>query len=598
MKRMHSMPFGAEIDERGAARFRLWAPSARSVAIELEIGGLTRAIEMKAEDGGWYEAQLNDAVPGTRYQYRIDDELDVPDPASRFNADGVHGPSVLVDPRAYRWTDDDWHGHAWKDLVIYELHVGTFTREGTYTAAAEQLADLAKLGVTAVEGLPIASFAGQRGWGYDGVLQYAPHPAYGAPENLKQFIEQAHANKISVLLDVVYNHFGPDGNYLGRYASDFFTGKHHTPWGDAIDFAHPTVRQFFIQNALYWINEYHFDGLRIDAVHAMYDDGPRHLIDELIDTVQDGPGRDRHIHIVLENHGNEVRRLRRPHVSQWNDDFHHAAHVILTGESESYYADFAEAPIEQLGRSLAEGFVFQGARSKVTGEPRGEPSAELSPLAFVHFLQNHDQIGNRAFGERLAQLTRPDALKAGFAILLLAPQVPMLFMGEEYAAKQPFLYFCDYTGELADAVREGRRNEFAAFAAFSDESRRERIPDPNAAETFARSTLRWEERDAPEHRVWREYVARLLDIRKRVIVPLIERIQPGAARYEVDGPVLSVRWVLSNDQHLHLIANLSDDPVHWTARAEGTPAFSSSDSPSDGSLAPWEVRVFAPEATA
>lgn len=582
------------MDEQGSARFALWAPSAASVALNTSRGGVDRRIAMEAKQDGWYEAVVRDIGPGTRYIYRIDDELDVPDPASRFNPDGVHGASVLLDPTQFEWEDEDWQGHDWQELAIYELHVGTFTREGTYAALAARLPELAKLGITALELLPLASFAGSRGWGYDGVLPYAPHPAYGTPEDLKRLIQRAHAHKLSVLLDVVYNHFGPDGNYLGRYARDIFTSKHCTPWGDAIDFTQPTVRQFFIQNALYWIEEYRFDGLRIDAVHAMYDDGPRHFIDELIDAVQDGPGRDRRVHVVLENHRNEAKRLRRPRVSQWNDDFHHALHVLLTGESESYYADYLEQPLEQLGRSLAEGFIYQGERSKVSGERRGEPSKQLSPLAFVDFLQNHDQIGNRAFGERLAELSRPEPLRAAFAILLLAPQLPMLFMGEEYAAPQPFLYFCDYTGELAEAVRNGRRDEFAGFAAFSDETRREHIPDPNALATFEKSTLSWSQREEPRHRAWLDLVTGLLEVRRRSIVPIISQLAPGRASYSVSSAVLEVCWPLTESGSLRMIANLSDEPSTMSGAFDGTLVFPRGGSTSRA-LRPWEVRVFVPE---
>ncbi len=595
MKRMHRMPFGAELDEHGNARFTLWAPSAKDVVLETQAGRQSARTPMQAKERGWYEATVPNIRAGARYRFRIDNERDVPDPASRFNPDGVHEASLLVDPASFRWEDDRWAGHAGHELVIYELHVGTFTPQGTYAALAERLPDLAKLGITALELLPIASFAGKRGWGYDGVLLYAPHPAYGTPDDLKRLIQRAHELDLSVLLDVVYNHFGPDGNYLGRYAGDFFTGKHHTPWGDAIDFTHPIVRQFFVQNALYWIDEYHFDGLRIDAVHAMYDDGPRHFIDELIDAVQDGPGRERQVHVVLENHQNRAGWLRRARVAQWNDDFHHALHVLLTGEIESYYLDYAERPIERLGRSLAEGFVYQGERSQVSGELRGEPSKHLPPLAFVNFLQNHDQIGNRAFGKRLASLSRSEPLAAGFAILLLAPQLPMLFMGEEYAASQPFLYFCDYTGELADAVRKGRRDEFSSFASFSDESLRERIPDPNALATFKRSTLIWSEREAPKHREWLDLVARLLRVRRESIQPMISDLAPGRAYYEISGSVLSVTWPANAGGALKMIANLSNEPTAAPNVEKGTLVFPSQADSSAAGLRPWEVRAYVPE---
>ena len=600
MIRAHSMPFGAQVDSAGRTRFRLWAPSAREVAVKVlrpkSQAWQQRALRALGE--GWFETILDDAGAGTRYCYRIDDEIDVPDPASRFNPQGVHAASEVVDPMRYDWRDEGWRGRRWHELVIYELHVGTFTQAGTYAALAERLDDLAALGITAIELMPLATFAGARGWGYDGVLPFAPHPAYGTPDELKSLVERAHERNLAVLLDVVYNHFGPEGNYLGRYAREFFTSRHCTPWGDAIDFSNPNVRQFFIRNACYWIEEYRLDGLRLDAVHAIHDDGPRHFVDELIDAVQDGPGRERAVHIILENHRNEARRLRRPNVSQWNDDFHHALHVPLTGETEGYYADYADRPIERLGRCLAHGFGYQGELSRCSGEHRGEPSGHLSPLAFVNFLQNHDQIGNRALGERLSELASPQSLRAGLAVLLLAPQLPMLFMGEEYAAEQSFFYFCDYTGDLAAAVRDGRRAEFASFAAFSDEARREQIPDPNAEETFRRSRLVWEERDSPPHRQWLEYVRDLLRIRARHIAPLVPEIDSTRSRFRVRGTLLEVGWRTRADRRLTLFANLSGA----SARAEHMPAEESllfathSDAVSaslrSDALAPWEVRVF------
>lgn len=595
MRRMHRMPFGAELDGQGQGRFALWAPSAKSVVLETIVAGASEQRPMRPKGRGWYETLVSDLPPGARYRYRIDDEIDVPDPASRFNPDGVDGPSLLMDPLQFQWHDDGWEGHPWHELVIYELHVGTFTQQGTYAALVERLPDLVKLGITALELLPLATFPGTRGWGYDGVLVYAPHPAYGTPDDLKRLVQRAHELGLSVLLDVVYNHFGPEGNYLGRYAREFFTSKYCTPWGDAIDVRNPTVRQFFIQNALYWLYEYRFDGLRIDAIHAIQDDGPRHVIDELIDAVQDGPGRERQIHIVLENHRNEAKRLRRPRVSQWNDDFHHAMHVILTGEVEGYYADYAEEPLAKLGRSLAEGFIYQGERSTVSGEKRGEPSKHLPASAFVNFVQNHDQIGNRALGERLATLTRPEPLAAAYAILMLAPQLPMLFMGDEYAAPQPFLYFCDYTGDLAKAVRDGRRSEFASFASFSDETLRERIPDPNARSTFERSTLRWSEREEPEHRKWLDLATRLLEARRRAIFPVIPKLVKGSAYYEVSDHVLSITWPTRAGDALRLIANMSSEAASAPAVEGGSLVFSTAAGSNATELRAWEVRVFAPE---
>jgi maltooligosyltrehalose trehalohydrolase len=597
------MSFGAQIDSQGHTRFRLWAPSAKSVALKVQSKPGSLAQHPMTHVGeGWYETTVPEAAAGTRYMYRIDDELDVPDPASRFNPEGVHAQSLVLDPNAFSWRDETWQGQAWHELVIYELHVGAFTHEGTYSAMIHRLDDLAALGITTLELLPLASFAGARGWGYDGVLHFAPHPAYGVPHDLKMLVQSAHERGLSVLVDVVYNHFGPDGNYLGRFAKEFFTSKHHTPWGDAIDFSNPVVRQFFIQNALYWINEYHADGLRIDAVHAMYDDTKQHFIDELIEAVQDGPGRSRNIHIMLENERNEARRLMRPGLSQWNDDFHHTVHVLLTGENDSYYEDYAERPLAHLGRALTQGFSYQGERSLRNGKHRGEPSGHLPPTAFVNFLQNHDQIGNRALGERLTCLTRAGSLRAAMAVLLLSPGLPMLFMGEEYGATQPFLYFCDYTGELAKAVREGRRDEFSAFAAFSDERLRERIPDPNAATTFERSRLDWRERSEAEHQQWWDYVAKLLQLRARHIAPLIPELEVGESSYRIEGSALNVRWITKGGTEIQLFCNLAADRsavAHLPA--ENTRIFSTAE-PGHGAsgkaLAAWEVRLYMREGRA
>lgn len=607
MKRRYRLPFGAEL--RGAAtRFRLWAPSAKRVELVANPQSQAPFKAQLAGADGWHEVVVDSLGAGTRYQYRIDDEIDVPDPASRSNPDGVSGASEVVDPESFDWNDDHWRGRPWREAVIYELHVGTFTPEGTFAAVIPHLAELADVGITAIELMPVAAFPGSRGWGYDGVLQYAPHAAYGRPEDLKNLVQAAHAQGIMVLLDVVYNHFGPQGNYLHRYAQPFFTDRHQTPWGAAIDFAVPQVRQFFIENALYWIEEFHFDGLRIDAVHAMYDDRSPHFIEELIRAVNEGPGQDRYIHIVLENHSNEAHLLAYPRpaepavdgqpptaalcVSQWNDDFHHPLHVILTGETDGYYEDFAAEPHKMLGRVLAEGFAFQGEKSRFGGnQPRGEPSTHLSPAVFVDFLQTHDQIGNRAFGERLTVLAEPDPLRAAYAVLLLSPQPPMLVMGEEYAATQPFLYFCDYEGELAAAITAGRRKEFAKFRMFSDEQARERIPDPNDRQTFLDSKLDWDDRGKPLHSQWQQYVKTLLEQRRTHVVPLIDAIEPGRARYQASEGVVTVDWSTGDGRCLTLVANLRPAAAASPA-GECEQLFSTSDAKTaDGHMSAWEVRL-------
>jgi malto-oligosyltrehalose trehalohydrolase len=587
------MPCGAEVTD-GGTRFRLWAPGARRVALKIQINGEWRHVDLPPASDGWHELTLSGIGAGARYRYLIDDESDVPDPASRFNPQGVQGPCEVVDRDAFEWRDDGWRGREWHEAVLYEMHIGTFTREGTYAAAIARLDELAELGITAIEVMPLNTFPGRWGWGYDGVLLYAPHPAYGRPEELKQFVQAAHERGLMLLLDVVYNHFGPEGNYLGRYAPDFFAPQLRTPWGSAINFAHPVVRRFFIDNALYWLEEFRFDGLRIDAVHAMHDEGDTHFIDEVVDTVQRGPGSRRHVHIVLENHRNESRRLGRKGnvvVAQWNDDFHHPLHVIATGENDGYYADYADRPLDHLGRVLAEGFAYQGEQSRFGKQARGEPSGELPPTAFVNFLQNHDQIGNRACGERLAHIVPPHKLRASLVILLLAPQIPMLFMGEEYAASQPFLYFCDYHGELGRAISEGRRKEFAAFASFGDEQRLAAIPDPNDASTYEASRLDHDEKRRAPHSEWLNWTRELLQVRTRKIVPLIPRLVAGQGRWRSRGTVLAVDWQIDDGSTLALHANLGDDVAEPVEPADGETLFRTTPDSSTGKLQAWEVRV-------
>jgi maltooligosyltrehalose trehalohydrolase len=566
MQAAHEMPFGAALMTDGMTRFRLWAPGQPAVALQID----GRATPMQALPGGWHEAMLV-APAGTRYRFRVGD-LAVPDPASRHNPDDVHGESVVVDPRAHAWHDGAWRGRPWHEAVVYELHVGTFTAEGNFAAAARRLPELAALGITAVELMPVADFPGQRGWGYDGVLPFAPDAAYGTPAELKSFVEHAHALGLMVLLDVVYNHFGPEGNYLHASCAAFFNPKHPTPWGAAINFDGDdarTVRDFFVHNALYWVEEFRFDGLRLDAVHAIRDDSAEHITREIARALREGPGRTRHVHLVLENDANQSSLLGAAGATaQWNDDLHHAAHVIATGEADGYYADYADAPVERLGRALAEGFVYQGEASAFRGgAPRGEPSARLAPTAFVSFLQTHDQVGNRAFGDRIGMLADPALLDALYACVLLAPHVPMLFMGEEFDASTPFLYFCDFGADLATAVTEGRRAEFGRFAAFAEPAARERIPDPNDPRTFATSTLRWDERSEPGHARRLAQVAELLALRRHHLVRRLPGAGSGA--WQAEGALLRVQWPLADGARWRLLANLGTQPVDLGAAPLG-----------------------------
>jgi malto-oligosyltrehalose trehalohydrolase len=590
-KRRHEMPFGAQLLPDGRVRFRLWAPAAERVDLVLESSAGQRTVPLEKAGEGWFELLTAEARAGSLYRYRIDGGTLVPDPASRRNPQGVHGPSEVVDPEAFDWTDGNWRARPWRESVIYELHVGTFTPEGTFAGVAGRLEHLQRLGVTAIEIMPIAEFPGSRGWGYDGVLPYAPASAYGPPEELKSLVCAAHAHGIAVILDVVYNHFGPEGNFLHAYAPQFFTDRHSTPWGAAIDFEdNRAVRDFFIQNTLYWLEEYHLDGLRFDAVHAILDSSEPHILTEIAGAARSGPGRERPVYLVLENLDNEAHLLGPPGAggtfdAQWNDDFHHCLHVLLTGESAGYYQDYQERPHRLLCRSLAEGFAYQGEDSGHLGRPRGERSEHLPPSAFVNFLQNHDQVGNRARGERLSQLTRAEALRAAAAVLLLAPSPPMLFMGEEWASPEPFPYFCDFEPELADKVREGRLREFAHFQG--------RVPDPCDAATSASAHLDWSRLAKPPHVRMFDHYRRLLAIRQRDIVPLLPRVLGGACVAFDPGGAFAVDWKLRDDGVLHLLANLKETSAPVVGRPAGRMIFATHPgiraALSRNELAPWSV---------
>ncbi|WP_339542590.1 malto-oligosyltrehalose trehalohydrolase [Pseudomonas sp. JAI120] len=570
LRTLETWPHGAIMLDAQHTRFALWAPDAFYVSVELENG---RSIAMLPQADGWFETEVK-CPAGTRYRYNIDGEMDVPDPASRAQASDVHGWSLVVDPLAYPWRHANWQGRPWHEAVIYELHVGAM---GGYAEVEKHLPRLAELGVTAIELMPLAQFPGERNWGYDGVLPYAPHSSYGSPEQLKHLIDSAHEHGLAVILDVVYNHFGPDGNYLGQYAKGFFQEDVHTPWGAGIDFERREVRNFFLDNALMWLLEYRFDGLRLDAVHAIDNPG---FLQELAHRVRQQVDTGRHVWLVLENELNQASLIKEDFDAQWNDDFHNVLHVLLTGETDAYYSDFAQDPTTKLARCLGEGFVYQGHTTR-HGHERGEPSGELRPTAFVSFLQNHDQIGNRALGERLHQLCSPQALKAATALLLLSPMIPLMFMGDEANASEPFLFFTDHHGELAEAVREGRRNEFADFAAFHDPERRERIPDPNALSTF--------EQSAPviagnEHA---QLYRQLLSLRHRHIVPHLPGAEALGAQVLAYAAV-SARWRLGNGSLLQIDLNLSATPLDHPATA---PVLFETPALQGAQLPPFSARV-------
>ena len=568
---------GAQIVDDGVS-FNLWAPTARSVEM-LETGRPPR--RMSRDDDGWYQMLSPTAHAGTRYQFRINEDLIVPDPASFFQPDDVGAASEVVDTAALR-DPIPYPGHPWAEAVIYELHIGTFSEEGTYAGVEKRLPYLRDLGITVIELMPVNDVPGRHNWGYDGVLLNAPNARYGSPQDLKRLLRAAHALDIMVYLDVVHNHFGPQLNYLHSYAENFFNKRHTTGWGPAVNLEGRDgafVREFLVENALMWLRDYGFDGLRFDAVHALKDDSERHFLIELAETVRhEFPGR--RVHLMLENEANQAHLLDRVagrpkyYDAQWGDDFHNALHVLLTGEDEGYYRAFADKPLEHLARSLTEGFAYQGEVFALHNERRGEPSAHLPPEATIFFAQNHDQIGNRALGERLSRLVGPDRLGQAMALVLLNPHIPMLFMGEEAAVETPFLFFADWTGEAAELTREGRRREFSHFKAFSTPEMRARIPDPCDEGTFQASKLDWSSIDrSPGCAGFRALTTRLLTIRRERIVPLIEQGFVSAQRELIGADprqgAIDVRWQTRRGETLQIVANFADHPLPMPALVAG-----------------------------
>jgi malto-oligosyltrehalose trehalohydrolase len=581
---MNERHFGARLTADGAS-FCLWAPAAKRVDLLLE-----KSYPLRRGEDGWFSADIAGVNAGARYKFRIDDEIDVPDPASAFQPDDVLGPREVIDHTAFRWRASDWRGRPWQETVLIETHVGTFTPEGTYRAMIDKLDHLVACGITALELMPLADFAGSRNWGYDGVLWYAPDSAYGRPEDLKTLIDEAHLRGLMVFLDVVYNHFGPEGNYLGRYAPTFFT-EAQTPWGSVIDYRLPQVRAFAIENALNWLSEYRFDGLRLDAVNTISQPGEISMLHDLSRAAGDlAAETGRHIHLVVENGDNLASLLdaeqdppRGKYRAQWNDDYHHAWHVLLTGETQGYYGDYAASPLQDLVRALKSGFVYQGEASPFRGgQLRGEPSGQLAPTAFVNFLQNHDQIGNRALGDRLENHVSGAAIEAALAIMLLAPNIPMLFMGEEWGSKAPFPFFCDFKGDLAEAVRKGRRREYDwAYAIYGNE-----VPDPLEASTFQSAVLDWEARNDEAGTKRLALVQQLLAIRQREIVPRLAGATFGDA-HAADNGLLTAHWRMGDRSRLRLLANLSNSEIaRQKSEATGSQIWGGEIS---DRLAPWSV---------
>jgi maltooligosyltrehalose trehalohydrolase len=500
-------PVGARVVP-GGVEFRVWAPGHDRVDLVLYGPDAERLVEMAAEGAGYWSATVEGAGSGTRYRYRLDGGDAFPDPASGAQPDGVHGPSAVDDPAAFAWSDAEWAGIPLEEMVIYELHVGTATPEGTFDALVGRLEHVAALGANAIELMPVASFPGRWNWGYDGVGLYAPAAPYGGPEGLRRLVDAAHARGIAVILDVVYNHFGPEGNYLPAFTGGrIFTERHHTPWGAAVNYdgeESGPVRAFVVGNAVRWARDFHVDGLRLDATHAILDDGPRHLLTELAETVRAALPAGRRFVVVAEDERND-RRLVLPAASGglgldavWADDFHHQLRRLAAGDDEAYFADFGGTAAE-LAETMRGGWWYRGQVSPGHGAPRGTACDDLPPAALVHCIQNHDQVGNRALGDRLSHAVPLPVYRAASALLLCSPYTPLLWMGQEWAAGTPFLYFTDHPAELGRLVTEGRRREFGRFSAFGDTAARARIPDPQAEETFRRSVLDWSEPERPPH---------------------------------------------------------------------------------------------------
>ena len=563
-----SLHLGATVRDDGVV-FRAWAPRCRTLDVVIEG---RRPLAMTRQDDGLFEGMVAALPAGTRYQYRLDGERYRPDPASRFQPEGVHGPSTVVNPASFPWTDQAFTGHALADLVIYELHVGTFTAAGTFEAIVPHLPNLVELGVTAVELMPVAEFPGSRNWGYDGVHLFAAQSTYGGPRGLRRLVDACHAHGLSVILDVVYNHLGPEGNYLGEFGP-YFTDRYRTPWGGAVNFDGPEaegVRRHFVENARAWVRECHVDGLRLDAIHAIFDASPTHILTEISTAVrEEARALGRPVHIMAESHDND-RRIMLPAAeggigldAVWSDDFHHAVHVRLTGERGGYYADFTEP--RRLATALAEGFAFQGEYSEYFRRDRGTPSADLPGERFVICVQNHDQVGNRAQGDRLSMIAPFEAVKLAAALLLVAPSVPLLFMGEEYGETSPFQFFTSFLDrDLAEAVKKGRTEEFSRFAWQGA------VPDPGEPATFVRSRLNHPLAGAPRHRELYQYYRRWLALRRTHPALGARGKERAQAAIDAKGTMLTLSRDAESGPGVRLIANLTNEarpaptvPADW-----------------------------------
>ncbi|MCK7163918.1 malto-oligosyltrehalose trehalohydrolase [Enterobacter cloacae] len=559
--------WGAEFISGDVVRFRVWAEGQQQLTLRLA----ERDLPMTAVGNGWFQIDVPGVTHGTEYQFVLQDGMAVPDPASRAQKGDVNGPSVVIDPGRYQPINPDWAGRPWEETVIYELHIGTFTPQGTFRAAIDKLPYLAELGITQLEVMPVSQFGGSRGWGYDGVLLYAPHSTYGAPEDFHAFIDAAHGLGLSVVLDIVLNHFGPEGNYLPLLSPAFFDAQRMTPWGNGIAYEREPVRHYILDAPLFWLTEYRLDGLRFDAIDQIKDTASKHILQQIAETIREALP-DRHIHLTTEDSRNVIFLHPRDEkgatplfTAEWNDDFHNAAHVFATGETHAYYQDFAFEPEKKFARALAEGFVYQGEVSLQTGHSRGVECHTQPPTFFVDFIQNHDQTGNRAQGERLITLAGADKTRVLLAALLLSPHIPLLFMGEEYGETNPFLFFTDFHGDLAKAVRDGRAKEFTGHSGHDGD-----VPDPNDEQTFARSKLDWHNVTTAQGKSWLRFTRSLLVLRHRYLVPLL---RPGGT---VEGKIVktapgmvAVSWSFPTGT-LSLALNIGNKPVDVPALAGET----------------------------
>jgi malto-oligosyltrehalose trehalohydrolase len=548
---------------------------------------------MRTQGDGWYQLFVPIARASTRYRFVLPDGSRVPDPASRFQPLGVHGPSEVIDPTTFGWSDAAWHGRCWTEAVLYELHVGAFTPEGTFCAATAKLDHLTALGITGIELMCLCAFAGQRSWGYDGVLLFAPDSTYGHPDDLKAFVDAAHARGLTIILDVVYSHFGPEGNYLPKYFPQIFSLKHKTAWGAGLNFDGPgnnVVRELIIHNALYWLEEFHLDGLRLDASHALLDDSPYHILNELVERVRAGAG-DRRVHLILENEQTIGRLLTRSqdgsetaYTAQWNHAIDHLLGMAMAGDCNATDND-ARHETEELGKALAEGFIPRNLNCSPS-----EEELRVPPPAFVSFIQTHDLVGNRVAGERIHALAPPEAVRAIGAIYLLLPQVPMLFMGEEWNATTPFPFFSDYGGDLAEAVRQGRRKQLAATGQHR-EMELNQAPDPQAESTFLSAKLNWNELVDPVRASQIDWYKRILAARRNRVTPLLSGLVQGCGRFKVIDPGrLVAEWELSDGARLFLAANLCHQPSSAFALAPAGILWLEGSQPDSCSLGPWTVR--------